>query len=79
MKSFWNHRLLAHQIGDNIYFKVHEVHYSNKKPTLYSAEPVIIDGENIKTIKWTLKKMKKCLKEPILWAGERFPEEYKIT
>jgi hypothetical protein len=33
MKSFWNHRLLAHQIGDNIYFKVHEVHYSNKKPT----------------------------------------------
>ena len=29
-------------------------------------------------IKFTLDKMQECLTKPILWYGDRFPEEYKI-
>ena len=74
----WNHRILAHEQDKEIFFQIHEVYYNSiGKPNGYTEKPITIGGENIKSIKWTLNKMKKCIKEPILWAGKKFPKEYK--
>lgn len=75
--SFWNHRVMAHIYGEEVYFKIHEVHYNkNGIPHLYSEDAIAIQGDTIKSLKWTLNKMKGCLKKPVLYYGERFPEEY---
>jgi len=76
----WNIRLLAH-INDeeDVYFQIHEVYYDNEnKPNAYTKEAVTIGGEDIKAIKWYLKQVNKALEKPILIAGEKFPQEYKI-
>jgi len=73
----WNHRVLAHKYQEKIYFEIHEVLYDeNGIPNGYTAEPVTIGSEDIKGMRWTLNKMKECLKKPILWAGDDFPKEY---
>jgi hypothetical protein len=75
----WNHRVLAHKYQEEIYFQIHEVLYDeNGIPNGYTAEPVTIGSEDIKGMRWTLNKMKECLKKPILWAGDDFPKEYLI-
>lgn len=72
----WNYRLMAHQIADRVEFEVHEVYYNKAgKPIGYCKIRLV--GDTIKEIKKTLDYMKKCLKHPILWAGDNFPNEYK--
>jgi hypothetical protein len=74
----WNHRVLAHEFKDEIYFQVHEVYYDDEgKPHAHTANAVSIGAESLKDIKWTLNRMKEALKKPILWAGDKFPNEYK--
>ena len=75
----WNHRILAHEneYGE-IYFKVHEVYYENNVPNGYTVNSATVESETLKGIKWTLNKMKEATKKPILWAGERFPNEFEI-
>lgn len=46
-------------------------------PTSYSKNPVPIVGDDIDSIKWQLKKIKKSLKKPILRHGKNFPKKYK--
>ena len=73
----WNHRVLAHKYKDEVYFEIHEVLYDeNGVPNGYTEKGITVGGENIKGIRWTLNKMKECLKKPILWAGDEFPKEY---
>jgi len=72
----WNHRVLAHDCGDEMYFQIHEVLYTDDIPDGYTEKGISVGGESISSLKWTLNKMKKCLSKPILWAGDRFPEEY---
>ncbi len=78
MKGGWNHRILAHEYGGDIYFEIHEVYYDeNSIAVSYTENPVSVGSDTIKGITWTLYKMLQCRKKPILWAGERFPEECK--
>lgn len=73
----WNHRLIAHEDGDETYFQIHEVYYNKKgKPNGLTKEGISIGSDSIKGIKWTLKMMKKCLKKPIL-SYKDFPKTYK--
>lgn len=73
--SHWNHRVLAHKYNDEVVFEIHEVYYDdNGVPNGYCSTRV--SGDSIKGIKWTLNRMKDCLKRPILWGGDKFPEEY---
>jgi len=73
----WNHRLLAHKDGEDWYFQIHEVYYDKEgNPKSYTENGVSVGAETIKGVKWTLNKMKQCLKKPILLA-ENFPKEYK--
>jgi len=75
----WNYRILAHEYKGEIYLQVHEVYYSKKsKPVKYTENAVSVGGETIGEILQVLKKMKKSWKNPILYAGDRFPNEYKI-
>jgi len=74
----WNHRILAHKQGEEIYLQIHEVYYDKEGiPDGYTANSISVGGESLKAITWTLNKMKECRKKPILWAGDKFPEEYK--
>jgi len=74
----WNYRILAHKNDGELYFKIHEVFYNKKmEATCYSECPAHIMSEDLKGISWVLLKMKECVKKPILWAGDKFPEIYK--
>ena len=73
----WNHRVLAHQDGEDVYFEIHEVYYNQKNiPEHHTPDAITVGGDNVKSIRWTLKQMKKATKKPVLWAGNKFPEEY---
>lgn len=74
----WNHRILAHDTDGEIYLQIHEVYYDKEGvPDGYTMNAIAVSGEDLDSIKWTLDKMKECLEKPILWAGDKFPEEYK--
>lgn len=75
----WNHRVLVHFHNNEPYFKIHDVYYGvDGVPNSYGAEAETISCETIKGMRWTLNKMKECLKKPILMAGDEFPKEYII-
>jgi len=75
----WNHRVLAEVYPNGeVEFQIYEVYYDvDGTPNGYTANPVTVGGSEMKDLEWTLKYMKKCLKKPILFAGDRFPQEYK--
>lgn len=79
----WNHRLMARVYKlptgkTEIYFEIHEVYYDkNDKPDSYTTNPVDVSGYSEKDIRWSLEMMLKCLNKPILWYGDKFPQEYK--
>ena len=72
-----NHRLLAHETNGDIHFQIHEVHYDgNGEPQAYIPDPVCVVGSNVFGVNLTLNKMQACIKKPILYAGDRFPNTY---
>lgn len=75
----WNHRVLAHNTpsSDDIELSLHEVYYdSDNNPETYTLHPVGISGDSLEDLQWALDKARECLGEPILWAGDRWPEVY---
>lgn len=77
----WNHRVLATEYiyedgRREIYFEIHEVYYKGEKPDGYTRNPVSVGSDSMEGIQWTLEMMMECLNKPILWSGDRFPEEY---
>ena len=76
--SYRNHRVLATKFKDEVYFQVHEVYYTDDDiPDGYTADPITIGAESLKGMTWQVNRIKECLKKSILWAGDKFPEEYK--
>jgi len=74
----WNHRILAHEYNGEIYFMIHEVSYNeNNIPYSYTERATTVGGEDLKSITWILYRMLECRNKPILWAGEKFPKEFK--
>ena len=72
----WNHRVLAHKEGDEIYFQIHEVYYDEGGlPNGYTSNGVSVGGDNLDDINWVLDKMIECTSKPILLAYD-FPNEY---
>ena len=73
----WNYRVLAHEHKGEVYFQIHEVHYSDVgKPTSYAQGGAITQGDNVDEVEWVLSEMEKCLKKPILSVKD-FPKEFK--
>jgi hypothetical protein len=74
----WNYRILAHEEKGEVYFKMHEVYYNeNNIPNGYTENVVSIEGEDISGIEFILSKAPEALLKPILYAGSKFPKEYK--
>ncbi|MDD3875483.1 MAG: hypothetical protein PHT69_02620 [Bacteroidales bacterium] len=74
-----NHRVLAHEHNGEIYLQIHEVFYNeNNIPDGYTKIPATIGGDDLKSITFTLNKMMACRNKPILWAGDKFPNECKV-
>ena len=58
--------------------QIQEVYYDKEgTPNGYSTNGVSVGGDTIKSITWTLNKMKECRAKPVLCAGDKFPNEYK--
>lgn len=73
----WNHRLMAYEDGDEYYFRVHEVYYDKEgKPDGYTQEGVTVGGNSLEELRLVLYRMGLCLDKPILWAGDKFPQEF---
>ena len=80
VKHTWGHRILAHKAEtcvNGVYFSIHEVHYENDKPVMHTVHSIPPTGETIEDLIWALDKMKACCESPILWAGDKWPQEYK--
>lgn len=76
----WNVRLLAYKHEDEITLIAHEVFYDEAgAPNGHTKEPTTVRGETVEEILEYLDKVKTATEKPILWAGDRFPEEYKPT
>lgn len=76
--STWNCRVLVRKYHNSIYFSVHEVYYNEQGVAdSYTAEPTRIGGETIEDVKEYLLKINTAIEKPILWAGDKFPQEYK--
>jgi hypothetical protein len=73
----WNYRVLVSEEHGEPYFSMHEVHYTNDIPHSYTKESISVSSETIEGINWHLEKMQEALSKPILYYGERFPQEYK--
>lgn len=73
----WNHRVIAHENGIEVYFMIHEVQYDDKKqPISHTVDPISVGGESVEDIEWVLEEMAKSLKKPIL-SLTNFPQEYE--
>lgn len=63
----WNHRVVRHksELGD--YLQIHEVYYDDKSnPTSLTETGIVVGGDSIKEIRWTLKAMTDALDKPVL-------------
>lgn len=74
----WNHRLMVQPDGSGgMWFEIHEVYYSEEgKPGSYVTTPSDISGGDIDDIMFSLNAMKDAINKPILWMGDKFPEEF---
>jgi hypothetical protein len=81
--SAFNYRVLALRPPDGypdtgICLQLCYVYYDDDgKPNGYADTPLNVCGDSIEDIHWMLDHMREALLKPILWYGDRFPEEYK--
>lgn len=71
----WNYRILAKEENGELYYNVHEVYYENGLPRGYSANAANVCGETVKGLKWAINRMKEATNKPVLWYGDKFPQE----
>ena len=78
----WNHRVMAREYTYKeetyLMFGIYEVYYNEDGiPDSYTADAIDTNFEDFKGLRWSINKMKEGMKKPILWYGDKFPEEYK--
>ena len=73
----WNHRVLYFEDPNEPWFEIHEVYYDIfGKPNGYAEGGCSTHRKSMKSMRWVIKNMLKCLNRPILYGGDRFPEQY---
>ena len=73
----WNYRVLAHEIGGELYFKLHEVYYKDNIPKSYTSDSATFSSETSDGLGLMMNKMQEALQKPILWAGAKFPNIFE--
>lgn len=62
---------------DETVLQICEVYYNDEnKPNGYINKNTITSIEGIKGLKWIMSKYREALKKPILYGGDKFPQEY---
>lgn len=63
---------------DPLLFSIHTVYYDEKgTPLGYSKSPASPVQPTLKMLKGDMDMFKKAFDLPIIWRGEKFPEEFK--
>jgi hypothetical protein len=66
-EATWNHRIIQFVDTDGSpWFAIHEVHYVDGKPEMYTEDPVPVASETVEGMRWQLEMMLKCLSFPVL-------------
>jgi len=73
----WNYRVLADEYKGDIYLSIREVYYTNGIPDGYTKGASAFGSESIGGLQDALTKQQEALVKPILWMGDKFPQEYK--
>lgn len=72
----FNFRVLVTEHDNELYYSVREVYYNSEGlPDAYIEKPVTISAESLDDLEWMCEKITQCLSKPVLWEGDRFPEE----
>ena len=82
MSSYWNYRVLARKVSNEIEYGFYEVHYKNDIPIACTENPIYplsfnTDDDPIETLKWLLDALKIATDKPIL-DYDNFPTEYVV-
>lgn len=76
--STWNYRILAFGYPEDITFSICEVYYDNNgKPDGYAPDSYTKGFESVDDIKKEILYYQEALEKPILYGGDKFPQEYK--
>lgn len=64
----WNHRVLVftEPSDGSHWYAIHEVHYLDGKPEMYTENPTPVASESIEGLRATLLRMLRCLDHPAL-------------
>ena len=75
----FNYKIIVDKYKGEEFFQIHRVYYDEDDiPVSYSEESVpLFSDESIKDLAKMMRMMSRAMKEPALWGGDRFPEEYK--
>lgn len=66
-KHTWNHRVMRSKDADgDDFYAIHEVHYEDDKPRLFTLDPVPVSGNSIEELRSTLERMLSCVTTPVL-------------
>ena len=76
--THWNTRVLAIENDGEVEFGVFEVYYEGDMPISYTENAPGCFGIDLQDLILDINKKREALEKPILWYGERFPEEYEI-
>jgi len=80
----WNYRVMAIEqnfsgIESSVYLEIRTVYYDEEgKPTSYGDRGHAIGGDDIAEIQEEFNLQQLALTSPILWTGDKWPQEYKL-
>ncbi len=79
--STWNYRLFIFENpDDSIWFQICECYYdADGTPNGYIENHACAGGETVEEVKNSLEMMKGALDKPVIYAGDKFPQEYKLN
>lgn len=63
----WNYRIMKHIVNDEVFYKIHQVHYDkNGEPVLFTEYSITPYGCTKKALKKDVKRMLKAFTKPVL-------------
>lgn len=65
-KHTWNHRVIKQTKGDEVFYSIHEVHYTDGKPDMVTENPTPAFGETVDELRETLERMLASLDKDVL-------------
>lgn len=74
----WNYRVLVFVQGDETVTQICEVYYDKEgKPNGYTDKNIVASSTGKEGLVWMLSMYKDALKKPMLYGGDKFPQEYE--